>query len=99
MISFLSWAQHNKSDYWLKPWNTTQIPWHVFLTAIIVSRTHVGEQKQSENTAGQFVATHKTSHNESVFFLQARLKNQSAISANEWSIRASELLLAQENNP
>lgn len=76
MISFLSWVKHNKSDYWFQPWNTTQIPWHVFWLPLLFL-SHMLENKtnvQSENTAGRFVATHKTSHNELIFlfyFLQA----------------------------
>lgn len=44
-MSFFSLGQHFKSDYWLKPWNTTQIPSHFCLSgAFIVSFTHARDR-------------------------------------------------------
>lgn len=44
---FLSLVQHNKSDYWLKPWNTTQIPWHVFLMLLLFHFNIMEEKKHN----------------------------------------------------
>lgn len=47
-VFFFSLVQHNKSDYWLKPWNTTQIPWHVFLM-LLLFLFNIMEEKKKHN--------------------------------------------------